>query len=86
MFSTPVPTEIPTDSFMEDYELEEMQNIDVDLQLEDLDEINKQTGKRVKISTGSSSRAGKKRKQLGYRQRSNPKSRKLTQDVPSKNK
>ena len=63
LFSTPVPSEIPTDSFMEDYELEEMQNIDVDLQLEDLDGINKQTGKRVKISTGNSARVGKKKKQ-----------------------
>jgi len=65
LFKTPVPTVIPTDSFMEDYELEDMKKIEADLGLEDIEQINKQEGKRVKISTEMSSRGEKKRNRSG---------------------
>ena len=61
LFRTPVPTEIPTDSFNEDYEPEEIEKIAADLGLAGLDEINTKSGKKVKISTDDLEKGQKKR-------------------------
>ena len=37
LFNTPVPTVIPTDSFLEDYEPENMEKIEKDLGLEEIE-------------------------------------------------
>ena len=68
-FNTPVPTEIPTDSFAADYELEDMVKIEDDLQLTDIDKINN-LAKKVCISGDNDSpreerRASKKRRKSG---------------------
>ena len=62
LFVTPVPTEIPTDSFADDYELPEMKKLEADLLLAKLEDINKAAKKgKVKISTESLMTAGNKR-------------------------
>ena len=41
LFNTPVPTEIPTDSFAEDYDVNFVRLVEKDLKLDELDDINR---------------------------------------------
>jgi len=59
LFRTPVPTEIPTDSFMEDYEPDYMKEVEQDLQLSNIESINKV---RDKLDELTSSVDGKREK------------------------
>ena len=40
LFNTPVPTEIPTDSFAEDYDVDFVRLVEKDLKLDELEAIN----------------------------------------------
>lgn len=48
LFRTPLPSEIPTDSFAEDYEVQDMEAIEDDLDLTDLDSINHECSHRAR--------------------------------------
>lgn len=60
LFRTPVPSEIPTDSFAEDYEIEDMNKIEKDLGLSALDKINL-FAKKVQIEEDEKIDVDKKR-------------------------
>lgn len=69
LFNTPVPTEIPTDSFAEDYDINFVRLVEKDLKLDELADINKagdgtkrsKSSARGQGSLGGRSKGGRSR-------------------------
>ena len=59
LFNTPVASRIHTDSFESDYDPDHIQKIEADLNLDNLEEINKSTDKMSEMSVSKKPKSKK---------------------------
>jgi len=57
LFNTPLPTEIPTDSFEADYEPDYIRGVENDLNLDTIDQINGSKNKTLSASSDGHKRS-----------------------------